>query len=114
MATASNPYPGLPNAKGMAIEEARRSRIAYRKQADEIQLRFPELSLRIYATPVGMRLIASITYPGERWQRRVETIQEAVWTPGYVDERRVVEWGQRALGAWLAGKVETAVREDGQ
>lgn len=95
------PNPGMPDFKGMAIGEARRARAAYYRAAEKAMCGFPELLLRIYATPVGMRLVASITEPGPLNHRRVRRIAETVWRPRDVTPETVAQWGADALRKWL-------------
>lgn len=90
-----------------AIMEARRARQAYQAEAAKVLRQYPELHLRVFATPVGMKLVASLYYPEtEPYNRRVEVLTEAVWQPREVTEESVVDWGQRALARWLAGRLQ--------
>lgn len=101
MTHEDQPYPGMQSFKGMAVEEARRARAAYYRAAEKAMCEFPELQLRIYATPVGMRLVASLTEPGPLFQRRVRKIAETVWRPREVTPETVAKWGADALRRWL-------------
>lgn len=76
--------------------------MAIHDKGEPIECRFPELWLRVWATPNGIRLMAILYLVGPRYGRRVETIADATWKPSQVTEVSVVDWGQRALSAWLA------------
>jgi hypothetical protein len=67
----------------------------------EVALRYPELSLRVWAELDGVHLYALIWYPVDGNQRRHVEIAKAVWQPSEVTEYSVVDWGRRALGRWL-------------
>ena len=98
-------YPGLDLA-GMELSKSIAARARYMAALQKVECTFPELHMRISATPVGMRLVVSLYKPGTRFQRRVEVISEAVWTPRTVSERDVIDWGRRALAKWLADHPE--------
>jgi hypothetical protein len=72
----------------------------------------PSLHLLIWATPDCMRssLVIYYTTPGQR--RTCRVLRQAAWTPRTVDERRLVEWGQRSLTSWLeSGEEVTEITE---
>jgi hypothetical protein len=98
--TTPNPYPGLV-LNGMEVAKATAARARYMAELQRVERSFPELKLRVSATPVGMRLVASVYLPADRFQRKVDVISEAVWTPAKVSLRDVVDWAQRALAKWL-------------
>lgn len=75
--------------------------MAIHEHGEPIECRFPELWLRVWATPRGIRLMAILYLSGPRYGRKVETIADATWQPSQVTEVAVVDWGQRALAAWL-------------
>ena len=62
---------------------------------------YPELSLRVWASPEGVRLLALLYMPGERYTRPLIVLQAALWQPSEVTEVSVVDWGRRALAGWL-------------
>ena len=82
--------------------DAARSAYHHRTDAEvRYACTYPELSLRVWATPEGMRIQALVYMPGERYQRALVIVQDAVWQPREVTEVSVVDWGRRALAAWL-------------
>lgn len=89
-----------------SVMEARRARQAYQAEAAKVLRQYPELHLRVFATPVGMKLVASLYWPETApYNRRVEVLTEAIWQPREVTEELVVDWGQRALAKWLADRI---------
>lgn len=62
---------------------------------------YPELTLRVWARPDGVHVRAALAPPQESFPRSWETVAEAVFQPRQVTEISVVEWGMRALRAWL-------------
>ena len=82
--------------------DAARSALRARwKQESDVECRYPELSLRVWATPEGMKLLALLYMPGGRYSRPLVVLQSAVWQPSEVTEVAVVDWGRRALAKWL-------------
>jgi hypothetical protein len=63
---------------------------------------YPELRMRVWAQPDGVHLLALVYLPGEKYSRKVLTLQNAVWQPSDVTELAVVDWGRRALSHWLS------------
>ena len=63
--------------------------------------RYPELQMRVWASPEGMRVAAVIWLPGPKYGRRSLVIKQATWNPREVTEVSVVDWGRRALASWL-------------
>lgn len=96
----------LPN-----LAEAREAMRAMWAEQDDWACRFPELHLRVWASPRGMEVRGLLYNPGPRFGRQVHAIAKATWQPGEVTERRVVDWGRRALAAWLENELEGV--EDG-
>lgn len=66
---------------------------------------YPELTLHLFATRHGMRVLCQLYHGGPRGLRYVETIADAVWQPSAVTERKVVEWAERALRHWLEQRI---------
>ena len=62
---------------------------------------YPELTLHLFATRHGMRILCQLYHGGPMGLRYIETVADAVWQPSAVTERKVVEWAERALSAWL-------------
>lgn len=73
---------------------------------DAACIRYPELQMRVWASPEGMRVAAVIWLPGPKFGRKSLVIQEATWAPREVSEELVVEWGRRALAGWLEKRLE--------
>lgn len=74
---------------------------------------YPELHMRVWATPQGMRAVAALWLPGPKFGRRVQVIQEATWQPKEVTQELVVEWGRRALADWLARQLQDVLNPPG-
>lgn len=72
---------------------------------------YPELQMRLWATPKGMRVAAVLWLPGPKFGRRSKLIQDALWAPQEVSEAKVVEWGRNALAKWLADEIERLSEE---
>ncbi len=66
---------------------------------------YPDFRLRIWAERDGVHLKALVYLPGERFQRRVETLKQAVWQPEEVTVEKVLHWGRRALLACLEERI---------
>lgn len=89
------------------LPDAARSAHHQRTEAEQrYACRYPELSLRVWATPEGMRVQALVYLPGERYQRVLVIVQDAVWQPSEVTEVSVVDWGRRALARWLEDQLQ--------
>ena len=70
------------------------------------EAQYPALYLHVWANADGVHCDArvdSMTVGGKL--RRVQ-IARATWRPSEVSERRIVDWGQRALSRWLADNPE--------
>lgn len=61
----------------------------------------PQLSLRVWCDLEGVHCRAQVYQLDELGRLRSEDIAEASWRPREVTEVAVVDWGQRALAAWL-------------
>jgi hypothetical protein len=66
---------------------------------------FPQLSLRVYADSEGVHVFAIIQSADGKGILRTTELARAVFVPRDVTERLVVEWGARALEAWLSTQV---------
>ena len=75
-------------------------------QAYAFQWAHPQLHMRIWALPDGMHLLAVVEWMGEDGRLVHHQISRAVWRPAEVTERAVVDWGARALSAWLAARAD--------
>jgi hypothetical protein len=86
--------------------DAARSALLQRIRDDEdISTMYPDFRLRIWAERDGVHLRAMVYMPGERFQRRVEVLKQAVWQPDEVTVGKVLEWGRRALLACLEERI---------
>lgn len=75
----------------------------YKSDRDRLLRRYPELTLHIFATARGVRIMAMLYHgAGRDSARSVETIADATWQPPEVTEEKLAEWAVRALNAWLA------------
>jgi hypothetical protein len=70
-------------------------------EARAIAWMYPQLNLRVWANLDGVHLHAFTEWCGHDGRLVHHEIARAVWQPGEVTERRVVDWGRRALAWWL-------------
>jgi len=68
---------------------------------DHYACMYPELQMRVCASPQGIRLAAVLWLPGPKFGRASKVLAQATWAPADVTEAKVVDWGRRALAAWL-------------
>lgn len=73
------------------------------REAIAYQWRHWQLHLRVWAQPDGMHVLSYIERMGADGRLEHHTVARAVWAPQSVSERAVVDWGRRALAAWLEG-----------
>lgn len=83
-------------------------------QQDHYACLYPELHMRVWATPEGMKAVAALWLPGPKFGRRVQILKEATWQPQEVTEKHVVEWGRRALASWLEEQLQDALKEQAE
>ena len=76
------------------------------KESLAVQWRYPQLRMRVWADPAGMHLLASLEHMGDDGRLVYKQIARAVWQPKEVTERAVVDWGRRALVAWLEANAD--------
>jgi hypothetical protein len=81
--------------------EARSAMKAMWADQDHYACMYPELQMRVWASPQGMRLAAVLWLPGPKFGRSSKVLAQATWAPADVTEAKVVDWGRRALAAWL-------------
>jgi hypothetical protein len=81
--------------------EARSAMRALWADQDHYACLYPELQMRVWASPKGMQLAAVLWLPGPKFGRASKVLAQATWAPSEVTEARVVDWGRRALAAWL-------------
>ena len=74
----------------------------FSKEAREFTDHHPQMSLRVWCDLEGVCLLAQVYQLDEKGRLRSETIAQATWRPREVTEVAVVDWGQRALAAWLS------------
>jgi hypothetical protein len=74
----------------------------YKSDRDRLLRRYPELTLHMFATKSGVRVMAMLYHgAGANSPRSVETIADATWQPPEVTPEKLAEWSCRALQAWL-------------
>ena len=79
----------------------------YKSDRDRLLRRYPELSLHIFATAKGVRIMAMLYHGAPKTTpRHCETIADATWQPSEVTPDKLGEWAVRALNAWLARRLE--------
>ncbi len=61
----------------------------------------PSLHLLIWPTPSAVRLSLVIYYSRPGMRRTCKVLRQAEWNPKEVTERALIDWGQRALSAYL-------------
>jgi hypothetical protein len=62
--------------------------------------------MRVWADPAGMHLLASLERMADDGTLSYKQIARALWQPKEVTERAVVDWGRRALVAWLEANAD--------
>lgn len=83
------------------------SSAAKRRQAD-VRRRFdwwdtsPKLTLSLWPTRDGLRLVARYGEQTRSGQRNDRIILEATWAPRECTEAKILDWAQRGLSAYLA------------
>jgi hypothetical protein len=65
----------------------------------------PALYLHIYCNFSGVQVVAHVDHLDARGRLRRQVIANTSFRPPEVTERLVVEWGERALRAWLEGSL---------
>ena len=88
-------------SEGSSAAAARSARTGAPREPYKAWAWFPSLHLLVWADKDGMNLKATIHRPQKGGQSTHETIAKATWHPSEVTELSVVDWGQRALVAWL-------------
>lgn len=68
----------------------------------------PALYMHIWANFEGVHVVAVVDWLNQEGRLERLEIQRATWKPAAVSERLVVEWGARALSAWLAKNPEVS------
>lgn len=70
-------------------------------EVQEVMRRYPELTLRVWAKPDGVHIVAAVAEPGQGFPRRWKTVAQVVFQPREVTETRVIQWGMGALSTYL-------------
>ena len=83
----------------------------FTEEAQALTWRYPDLHLRVWALPDGVHCLAYIQRRTDDGRVAVTEVARAHWMPTSVTELSVVEWGQRALAAWLARQVLSTVEQ---
>jgi uncharacterized protein with von Willebrand factor type A (vWA) domain len=94
--------PQLRRSEQQALDDARK---AARQRALHL---LPDLHVRVYAEPEGVRVAARLESLREGGYRGVEWIADVTFSPREVTEELVVQWAIGALSTWLQGKAEAA------
>jgi hypothetical protein len=66
----------------------------------------PSLYMHVWCNFSGVNVIAYVDHLNAKGQLLRTEVAKATWRPPEVSERLVVEWGERALRAWLEGPSE--------
>ena len=66
----------------------------------------PSLYLHVWCNFSGVQVEAHVDWLDGQGRLQRTEIARASWRPSQVSERLVVEWGSRALSAWLARDLE--------
>ena len=80
-------------------------------EAQALTWKYPDLHLRVWAMPDGVHCLAYIQRQAIDGHVEYTEIARAVWMPTSVTELSVVEWGQRALTAWLERQLVPPVEQ---
>lgn len=92
-------------ADAAAVAAGWRAHPNFTREALELTQRYPDLHLRVWALPDGIHCLAYVQRVDEGGRLAVTEVARAVWMPRAVTELSVVEWGAKALQAWLAKQV---------
>ena len=91
--------------------EAREAMRAMWADQDYWACLYPELQMRVWASPKGMEIRAVLWLPGPKFGRASKVVAQTTWGPSEVSEAKVVDWGRRALAAWLASELQDVTNE---
>lgn len=69
----------------------------------------PALSLHIWCNFSGVHVVAHVDHLDATGRLQRVEVAKATFRPAEVSERLVVEWGQRALTAWLERSLSSPV-----
>ena len=79
----------------------------YKSDRDRLLRRYPELTLHMFATKNGVRILCLLYHGASPTSARsVETIADATWQPSEVTDVKLAEWACRALQAWLNRRLD--------
>lgn len=65
----------------------------------------PHLCLHVYCNFSGVQVIGTVDWLNEHQKLQRIEVARATFRPPEVSERLVVEWGARALAAWLGDRL---------
>jgi hypothetical protein len=88
------------------VEQAKAAR-AYEARK-QFTATHPSLHLVVYCTFEGVHLRARVDHLDEKGRLQTREIAKATWQPKEVSEGLVVQWGERALRAWLEANLPTS------
>ena len=83
----------------------------FTRDAEALTRRYPDLHLRVWALPDGVHCLAYIQREDQHGRLVTLEVARATWMPTSVTELSVVEWGRRALSAWLERQVLPTVEQ---
>jgi len=67
----------------------------------------PSLYLHVWCNFSGVNVVAYVDHLSAHGRLIRVEVAKATWRPPEVSESLVVEWGERALRAWLEGQEQT-------
>lgn len=77
----------------------------------EVTERYPDLHLRVWAAHDGVHILSYIQRRDAAGALQVTEVARARFMPREVTELGVVDWGRRALAAWLEDQVLPTVEQ---
>lgn len=75
----------------------------YSPEGKALTATHPSLFLHVWCNFSGVNVIAYVDHVNAHGRLIRAEVAKATWRPSEVSERLVVEWGERALRAWLEG-----------
>lgn len=101
----------MADPKGSSPAAAARSALhKARQEAANQRMALPSLHLLIWPTPSAVRLSLVIYYSRPGMRRTCKVLRQAEWNPQEVTERALIDWGQRALAAYLGDLADGKVK----
>ena len=96
---------------GSAAAAARRALYEAQKKAGDEHMGLPSLHLLIWPTRDAVRLSLVIYYSRPGMRRTCKVLRSAEWNPKEVTERTLIDWGQRAMAAYLQDLADGKVKQ---